>query len=81
MSNWYFIKYSERQFHSVSFPLKYREIITVKIVTLYKKLYLSLKSNRKKLALERWLSNSRKPICIGQSGFCIFSHPREFKNV
>ena len=48
--------------------LKYREIITVKAVTLYKKLYFfveTLKSKKKKLALtsfyyvnqEMWLGN------------------------
>ena len=49
----------------------------------------SLKSEKKKLALtlfyyvsrEIWLANSKKLICIDQSRFEIFSHPREFKNV
>ena len=51
--------------------LKYREIVTVKTVTLYKKLYFfikSLESKKKKLALtsfqyvnqETWLGNSKK---------------------
>ena len=56
-----------------------REIITVK----------SLKSKKKKLALtlfyyvsrEIWLGNSKNLICIDQSRFYIFSHPREFKHV
>ena len=56
-----------------------REIITVK----------SLKSKKKKLTLtlfyyvsrEIWLGNSKKLICIDQSRFYIFSHPRELKNV
>ena len=72
--------------------LKYREIITVKTVTLYKKpnfCIKSLKSKKKKLALtlfcyvvqEIWLDNSKKLIGIGQLRFYIFSHPREFKNV
>ena len=57
----------------------YREIIMAK----------SLKSSKKNLALtlfyyvsrEMWLGNSKKLICIDQSRFEIFSHPREFKNV
>ena len=47
------------------------------------------KKNKKKLALtsnyyvsqEIWLGNSKKLICIDQSRFYIFSHPREFENV
>ena len=30
---------------------------------------------------EIWLVNSKRVICINQSRFYIFSHPREFKNV
>ena len=49
----------------------------------------SIKSKKKKLALtlfyyvrrEIWLGNSKKLICIDQSRFYIFSHPRECKNV
>ena len=67
-----------RQLNFLSF-VKYGEIITVK----------GLKSKKKKLALtlfyyvsrEIWLANSKKLICIDQSRFEIFSHPREFKNV
>ena len=65
--------------------------MTVKTVTLYKKLYFfikSLKTIKKKLALTSfyvtqtiWLGSSKKLICIGQSRFYIFSHPREFKDV
>ena len=44
-----------------------------------------LKSKKKKLALtsfycvsrEIWLGKSKKLICLGQSSFYIFSHPRE----
>ena len=72
--------------------LECREIITVKTVKLYKKLFFfikSLKSKKRKLAVtlfhyiirEIWLGNSKKFICIDQSRFYIFSHPREFKNV
>ena len=58
--------------------LKYGEIIRVKTVTLYTKLFFffikSLKSKKKKLALtsfyyvghEIWLRNSKKLICIDQ---------------
>ena len=64
----------------------------VKTVTLDKKRYFfikSLKSKEKKLALaslyyvsrEIWFGNSKKLICIDQSRFYIFSHPREFKNI
>ena len=78
------------QFFLVS--LKYREIITVETQTLYKKLYFfikRIKSKKKMLALtsfycvsrEMWLGNFKNLICIGQSRFYIFSHPREFKNV
>ena len=60
--------------------LNYREIMTVKTTTLYKKLYFfikNLKSKKRKLALtsfyyvgwEIWLSNSKKLICIDQSRF------------
>ena len=67
--------------------LKYREIVTLKIVTLYNTLQLffidSLKNKKKKLAINSffyvsqdiWLRNSI------QSRFYIFSHPPEFKNV
>ena len=49
----------------------------------------SLEKKKKKLALtllyyvskEIWLGNSKKVICIDQSRFYIFSHPRELKNV
>ena len=78
------------QFFLVS--LKYREIITGKTVTLYKKLYFLIKSvisKKKKLALtsfsyvslEIWLGNLINLICINQSRFYIFSHPRKFKNI
>ena len=71
--------------------LKYREIITVNVVT-YKNLIFfikSLKSKEKKLALapfyyvsrEIWLGNSKRLICIDQSRFYIFSYPQEFKNI
>ena len=73
--------------------LKYREIITVKTVTLYKKIYFillkDLKARKKKLALtsfcnisqEIWLDNSEKFIYIDQSRFYISLQPREFRNV
>ena len=65
--------------------LKYREVITVKLYFFIE----SLKSKKKKLALtsfyyvswEIWLGNSKKLICIDQSGFYIFSYPQQFKNV
>ena len=49
----------------------------------------NLESKKKKLALtlfyyvsrEICLGNSKKLICINQSGFYILSHSREFKNV
>ena len=66
----------------------YREIITVKTVTLYKKRFFKIKclnSKKKKLALnlilEIWFANSKKLICIDQLRFYISSHPRELKNV
>ena len=72
--------------------LKYREIIRIKTLILYKKTFFfikSLENKKKKLALtsiyyvsqEIWLGNSKKLICIDQSRFYIFSHPRESKNV
>ena len=72
--------------------MRYRETITVKTVTLYKKLHFfikSLKSKKKKLALtssyyvsrEIWLGNSKNLICIDQSRFYIFLHSRDFKNI
>ena len=72
--------------------LKYREIITIKTLILYKKSFFfikSLENKKKKLALtsiycvsqEIWLGNSKKLICIDQSRFYIFSYPQEFKNV
>ena len=77
-------------FFSVS--LKCREIITVKTVTLYKKLYFFIKrvkGKKKKLTLtsfyyvsrEILLGNLKTLICIEQSRFYILSHPREIKNV
>ena len=68
-------------------------MITVKTVTLYKEFYFffikSPKVKKKKLTLslfyyvsrEIWFGNSKKLICIDQSRFYSFSHPREFKNV
>ena len=61
--------------------------MTVKTVTIYKKLHFcikSLKSKKKKVAQtpfyyvsrEIWLRNSKKLICIDQSRF-IFSHTRK----
>ena len=72
--------------------LKYREIITVKIVTFIRNFIFfvkSLKSKTKKLALilfryvsqEIRLGNSKKLICLDQSRFYIFSHPQELKNI
>ena len=68
--------------------LKYKEIITVNFIRNFAFFIKSLKSKKKKLALtsfyyvsrEMWLDNSKKLICIDQSRFYIFSHPREFKN-
>ena len=68
--------------------LKYKEIITVNFIRNFAFFIKSLKSKKKKLALtsfyyvsrEIWLDNSKKLICIDQSRFYIFSHPREFKN-
>ena len=66
--------------------LKYREIITVKTLTLYKKLYFFQGKEAATnfvyhVSREIWLDNSKNLICIDQSRFYIFSHPREFKNV
>ena len=66
--------------------------MTVKTVTLYMNFIFfirSFKSKKKKPVLnlfyyvirEIWLGISKKLICIDQSIFEIFSHPREFKNV
>ena len=70
----------------------YREIIMIKRVTLYKKLYFFIKrfkSKKKRLELtsfhhvsrEIWLGNSTNLICIDQSRFYILSHAREFKYI
>ena len=42
----------------------------------------SLKSKKKKSdsTQEIWFGHSWKLICIDESWFCNFSHPREFKN-
>ena len=72
--------------------LRQRDILTVKTVTLCKKLYFfmkSLKSKKKKLALtsfyclsrELGFSNSWKLNSIGHSRFCNFWHSVEFKNI
>ena len=71
--------------------LKYREIVTVKTVTLYKKLYFfikSLESKKKKLALtsfyyvsrEIWLGNSKKLICIDQSDYSFYQSENVKRN-
>ena len=69
----------------------YREITTVKTVTLCKTLFFHEKSKNqeKKVALtsfyyvnlEIWLLNSGKPVWIDQCRFYIFSCPPQFKNV
>ena len=64
--------------------------IYILIVTRLFKLYFFIKrlqSKKKKLVLtsfyyvswEIWLGNSKKLICIDQSGLYIFSHPRQLK--
>ena len=63
----------------------------VKTITLYKRKCIffikSYKSKKEKLALtsfyyvsrDIWLGNSKKLICIDQSKFYIFSHPKNSK--
>ena len=76
--------------YSFLVSLKYRDIITSKTITLYKKLFFT-KSLIQEMNLaiissynvsqEIWLGNSKKLIYIDQSRLYIFSHPREFENV